>query len=34
MESPGAWADEMLHVSLSTLEKVLKLGASVQRLVR
>lgn len=34
MESLGAWADEMLRLSPSTLQKVLKLGASVQRLVR
>ncbi|QTD46736.1 GbsR/MarR family transcriptional regulator [Ottowia testudinis] len=34
MESLGAWADEMLRLSPNTLEKVLKLGASVQRLVR
>ncbi|MDO5623599.1 MAG: MarR family transcriptional regulator [Pseudomonadota bacterium] len=34
MESLGAWADEMLRLSPGTLEKVLKLGASVQKLVR
>ncbi|MBO9677647.1 MAG: MarR family transcriptional regulator [Acidovorax sp.] len=30
----GSWADEMLRLSPSTLEKVLRLGASVQRFVR
>jgi DNA-binding transcriptional regulator GbsR (MarR family) len=30
----GAWADEMLRLSPGTLDKVLSLGASVQRFVR
>ncbi|KQR50249.1 GbsR/MarR family transcriptional regulator [Acidovorax sp. Leaf160] len=34
MESLGVWADEMLRLSPSTLDKVLRLGASVQRFVR
>ena len=34
MEALGAWTDEMLRLTPTTLEKVLKLGASVQRLVR
>ncbi|RRD58736.1 MarR family transcriptional regulator [Comamonadaceae bacterium OH2545_COT-014] len=34
MQALGAWSEEMLRLSPSTLEKVLKLGASVQKLVR
>jgi DNA-binding transcriptional regulator GbsR (MarR family) len=34
MEQLGSWADEMLRLSPSTLEKVLRLGASVQQFVR
>lgn len=34
MDSLGVWADEMLRLSPSTLEKVLRLGASVQKFVR
>ncbi|MDB5932415.1 MAG: MarR family transcriptional regulator [Polaromonas sp.] len=34
MESLGLWADEMLRLSPATLEKVLRLGASVQKFVR
>ncbi|MDO5692368.1 MAG: MarR family transcriptional regulator [Pseudomonadota bacterium] len=34
MESLGSWADEMLRLSPPTLEKVLRMGASVQRFVR
>lgn len=34
MESLGTWADEMLRLSPSTLEKVLRMGASVQKFVR
>ena len=34
MDTLGAWSDEMMRLSPSTLEKVLKLGASVQRFVR
>ncbi|WP_311223567.1 MULTISPECIES: MarR family transcriptional regulator [unclassified Acidovorax] len=34
MESLGVWADEMLRLSPSTLDKVLRLGASVQKFVR
>lgn len=34
MESLGSWAEEMLRLTPSTLEKVLKLGAKVQMLVR
>lgn len=34
MESLGVWANEMLRLSPSTLDKVLRLGASVQRFVR
>ena len=34
MDALGSWADEMLRLSPSTLEKVLRLGASVQRFVR
>ncbi|HSI49356.1 MAG TPA: MarR family transcriptional regulator [Ideonella sp.] len=34
METLGLWSDEMLRLSPTTLEKVLKLGASVQRFVR
>ena len=32
--SLGAWADEMLRLSPATLDKILRLGASVQRFVR
>ena len=34
LNSLGAWADEMLRLSPSTLEKVLKLGANIQKFVR
>ncbi|OUM00630.1 GbsR/MarR family transcriptional regulator [Variovorax sp. JS1663] len=34
MAKLGSWADEMLRLSPSTLDKVLTLGASVQRFVR
>ncbi|SFE04640.1 GbsR/MarR family transcriptional regulator [Paracidovorax konjaci] len=34
MESLGLWTDEMLRLTPSTLEKVLRLGASVQKFVR
>ena len=34
MEALGAWSDEMLRLSPHTLEKVLRLGASVQKFVR
>ncbi|MBP7567123.1 MAG: MarR family transcriptional regulator [Burkholderiaceae bacterium] len=34
MESLGLWADEMLRLSPGTLDKVLRLGASVQKFVR
>jgi len=34
MQTLGAWSDEMLRLSPSTLEKILKLGAQVQRFVR
>lgn len=34
MDSVGVWADEMLRLSPATLEKVLRLGASVQKFVR
>lgn len=34
MESLGAWADEMLRLSPNTLEKVLHMGASVQKFIR
>jgi DNA-binding transcriptional regulator GbsR (MarR family) len=34
MESLGLWADEMLRLSPTTLEKVLRMGASVQKFVR
>lgn len=34
METLGAWSDEMMRLSPATLEKVLKLGATVQRFVR
>jgi DNA-binding transcriptional regulator GbsR (MarR family) len=34
MDALGTWADEMLRLSPSTLEKVLRMGASVQRFVR
>jgi DNA-binding transcriptional regulator GbsR (MarR family) len=34
MESLGSWSDEMLRLSPSTLEKVLRMGASVQKFVR
>lgn len=34
MQTLGAWSDEMLRLSPATLEKVLKLGASVQKFVR
>ncbi len=34
MEKLGAWTEEMLRLSPGTLDKVLSLGASVQRFVR
>jgi hypothetical protein len=34
MDSLGVWADEMLRLSPGTLDKVLRLGASVQKFVR
>ena len=34
MESLGTWADEMLRLSPNTLEKVLRMGATVQKFVR
>ena len=34
MESLGSWSDEMLRLSPSTLEKVLRMGASVQKFIR
>jgi len=34
MSTLGRWSDEMLRLSPTTLEKVLNLGASVQRFVR
>ncbi|MBH1965803.1 MAG: MarR family transcriptional regulator [Comamonadaceae bacterium] len=34
MNKLGAWADEMLRLSPGTLDKILGLGASVQRFVR
>ncbi len=34
MESLGSWAEEMLRLSPTTLEKVLHMGASVQKFVR
>ncbi len=34
MQALGSWSDEMLRLSPNTLEKVLRLGASVQKFVR
>ena len=34
MQKLGAWSDEMLRLSPSTLDKILTLGATVQRFVR
>ncbi len=34
MESMSIWTEEMLRLSPSTLDKILRLGASVQRFVR
>jgi DNA-binding transcriptional regulator GbsR (MarR family) len=34
MATLGAWSEEMLRLSPATLEKVLKMGASVQKFVR
>lgn len=34
MQSLGSWADEMLRLSPSTLDKVLRLGATIQKFVR
>ena len=34
MESLGIWTEEMLRLSPATLDKILRLGASVQRFVR
>jgi DNA-binding transcriptional regulator GbsR (MarR family) len=34
MQALGSWSDEMLRLSPGTLEKVLRMGASVQKFVR
>lgn len=34
MQTLGAWSEEMLRLSPTTLEKVMKMGASVQKFVR
>ncbi|MFG6465809.1 GbsR/MarR family transcriptional regulator [Roseateles sp. BYS87W] len=34
MQTLGTWSDEMLRLSPATLEKILRLGAQVQRFVR
>lgn len=34
MQSLGSWSDEMLRLSPATLEKVLRMGASIQKFVR
>lgn len=34
MSTLGSWSDEMLRLSPSTLEKVLRMGAGIQRFVR
>ncbi|MFV0681026.1 GbsR/MarR family transcriptional regulator [Ottowia sp.] len=34
MEALGSWSDEMLRLSPTTLEKVLRMGAGIQRLLR
>jgi len=34
MQSLGSWADEMLRLSPTTLNKVLRLGATIQKFVR
>jgi DNA-binding transcriptional regulator GbsR (MarR family) len=34
MQTLGAWSEEMLRLTPATLEKILKLGAQVQRFVR
>ena len=34
MQTLGSWADEMLRLSPATLEKVMRMGASVQKFVR
>ncbi|MCH7345902.1 MarR family transcriptional regulator [Pelomonas sp. CA6] len=34
MDTLGSWSEEMLRLSPTTLERVLKLGASVQKFVR
>ncbi len=34
MQALGSWSDEMLRLSPSTLEKVLRMGATVQKFVR
>ena len=34
MQTLGVWTDEMLRLSPTTLEKVMRLGASVQKFVR
>jgi DNA-binding transcriptional regulator GbsR (MarR family) len=34
MQTLGAWSEEMLRLSPATLEKVMKMGASVQKFVR
>jgi len=34
MEALGSWSEEMLRLSPNTLEKVLRMGASIQKFVR
>ena len=34
MQTLGTWSEEMLRLSPPTLEKVMRLGASVQKFVR
>jgi hypothetical protein len=34
MQTLGSWSDEMLRLTPATLEKILRLGAQVQRFVR
>lgn len=34
MQALGSWSDEMLRLSPGTLEKVLRMGASIQKFVR
>ena len=33
MDAMGSWADEMLRLTPNTLEKVLKLGSKIQKLI-